>query len=125
VIVGIGVDLVEIERIDDLLAKFGDAAGARVFTERERRDSGTGPAAAASLAARFAAKEAAMKALGTGWSEGVGFTDVEIERDERRAPRLLLHRAAAVRARALGVTRMHLTMTHTRTTACAVVVLES
>ena len=123
-IVGIGIDAVEIARIDELLRKYPAAARRRVFTAAERRDAGRGRGAAASLAARFAAKEAAMKALGTGWAEGVGFADIEVHREPSGAPRLELHGAAARRARKLAATALHVTMSHTRTTAVAVVVIE-
>ena len=123
-IVGIGIDGIEIERVDELVTKFGERARDRVFTPREIELAGSGPGAASTLAARFAAKEAAMKALGTGWSQGIGFTDVEIDRDSSGAPVLRLHRAAAARAGALGATRLHVTLSHARTMAYAVVVLE-
>jgi len=125
VIVGIGIDSVEIERVDELVRKFGERARDRVFTPREIELAGSGAGAASTLAARFAAKEAAMKALGTGWAEGVAFVDVEIDRDAGGAPRLTLHRAAAARAAALGAARFHVSLTHARTFASAVVVLES
>jgi holo-[acyl-carrier protein] synthase len=124
-IVGVGIDLVEIARVDDLVRKFGERARERVFTPRELEIAGAGPGAAASLAARFAAKEAAMKALGTGWAEGIGFADVEVDRDPSGAPRLRLHRAAAQRAQTLGATRYHVALTHAQATAGAVVILES
>jgi holo-[acyl-carrier protein] synthase len=123
-IVGIGIDVVEISRIDELVARFGDRARDRVFTPGELAAAGDGPAAVASLAARFAAKEAAMKALGTGWSGGVGFREIEIERIEGGAPRLRLHGVAAEKARAMGAEKFHVSLTHTSTTAAAVVVLE-
>ena len=123
-IVGIGIDLIEIERVGELLREHGAAASRRVFTERERVDAGEGAGAAASLAARFAAKEAGMKALGTGWAQGIGFTDLELLRDPGGAPRLVLHGAARGRAESIGVTTIHVTLTHTRTAAAAVVILE-
>ena len=123
-IVGIGIDSVEIERVDELVARFGARARDRIFTPRELEQAGTGPAAAPSLAARFAAKEAAMKALGTGWSAGIGFRDIELDRSPSGAPALLLHSAAAARASTLGATRFHVSLTHTRATATAVVILE-
>ena len=124
-IVGLGIDVVEMERVDALLERFGARARDRVFTPREIELAGAGAGAAASLAARFDAKEAAMKALGTGWSGGIGFADIELDRDPSGAPKLLLHGAAAARARELGATRFLVSLTHARTVASAVVVLES
>jgi holo-[acyl-carrier protein] synthase len=125
-ILGIGIDLVDVERIRRLLGEeHAEAARARLFTPAELELAGHGAAAVESLAARFAAKEAAMKALGTGWSGGVGFRDVEVGRDASGAPTLALTGAAGERARALGVARCHVSLTHTKELAQAIVVLES
>ncbi len=124
-IVGVGIDAVEIARIDQLIARFGERAAQRVFTARELEIAGDSARRHETLAARFAAKEAAMKALGTGWAQGVAFVDFEIEREPSGAPRLTLRGAALAHATRLGVTRVHLSLTHTATTATAVVVLES
>jgi len=78
----------------------------------------------ASYAARFAAKEAAMKALGTGWADGVGWTDVEVVSAANGAPGLLLHRRAQQRFREIGATRAHVSLTHSGNLAIAQVVLE-
>jgi holo-[acyl-carrier protein] synthase len=126
VIAGIGVDACEITRLKRALA---GSAGARfkqrVFTAGEQAYcDARGRARYESYAARFAAKEAAMKALGTGWGRGLGFTDVEVERDDEAAPRLVLHGEAARVAARLGVVRCHLSLTHTRTTAIAWVLCE-
>ncbi|MBV9148139.1 MAG: 4'-phosphopantetheinyl transferase superfamily protein, partial [Acidobacteria bacterium] len=75
-------------------------------------------------AARFAAKEAAMKALGTGWAHGVVWKSVEVGREPRGRPTLLLHGKAAELAKEMGVTRVSLSLTHTETSAMAFVVLE-
>ena len=76
------------------------------------------------LAARFAAKEACFKALGTGWSKGVSFLQVEVRRGEGGAPQLALKGEAADRAKARGVTRVHVTLTHSAGVAAAAVILE-
>ncbi|GAB4259309.1 MAG: holo-[acyl-carrier-protein] synthase [Deferrisomatales bacterium] len=123
-IVGIGLDLVAIERIGELRRRRGERFVRRVFTEGER-DACLGRAEPdPSLAARFAAKEAAMKALGTGWGEGVGWHDVEVVSERGRPPRLALHGAAAARGAGLGVDTVHLSLTHDAGVAGAVVVLE-
>ena len=126
IIAGIGVDACEIARLKRALA---GSAGARfkqrVFTAGEQAYcDARGRARYESYAARFAAKEAAMKALGTGWGQGLGFTDVEVERNGETAPRLVLHGEAARTAARLGVVRCHLSLTHTRTTAIAWVLCE-
>src|SRR5205809_233108 len=76
------------------------------------------------LAARFAAKEACFKALGTGWSQGVSFLQVEVQRGDGGAPRLALSGQAAERARVRGVTHLHVSLTHSAGVAAAAVILE-
>lgn len=124
-IVGIGMDLVETPRIAALLDRHGARARARVWTDAERAYCDARADAAASYAARFAAKEACYKALG-GSEDGlvVGWHDMEVVRGLGGAPRLSLSGAAAQRADRLGVTDIHLTLTHARGVAGAVVVLE-
>ena len=126
VIAGIGVDACEIARLKRaLVGSAGARFKQRVFTAGEQAYcDARGRARYESYAARFAAKEAAMKALGTGWGQGLGFTDVEVERDGEAAPRLVLHGEAARVAARLGVMRCHLSLTHTRTTAIAWVLCE-
>jgi holo-[acyl-carrier protein] synthase len=125
-IAGIGVDLCEIDRIERALgARHGARFRARVFTEGEQayceaRRRGRFE----SYAARFAAKEAVMKVLGTGWSRGIGWRDVEVVRERGSAPALRLHGQAAVLARRLGMAHWLLTITHGRSTAIAWVLAE-
>jgi holo-[acyl-carrier protein] synthase len=115
-----GVDLIEIARIDALLARHGDRFLARVFTPGERDDC---HGRAESLAARFAAKEAVAKALGTGiWRHGVAWTDIEVRRGAGGEPHLVLHRAAAVQADRLRIAHWSLSLSHTHTQAVAFVV---
>lgn len=113
----VGVDLVEIDRVGALLERYGDRFVGRVYTDREVRDSA---GRAASLAARFAAKEAVIKALG---SSAMDLRDIEVERDDGERPRVLLHGRAAERARLLGVRRIALSLSHSRDTAVAMVVV--
>jgi holo-[acyl-carrier protein] synthase len=121
-IVGIGLDATEIDRIERTIERYGDRFLKRVFTEDEiaycARHRRPGP----SLAARFAAKEAAMKALGTGVSMGVVWRDVEVFR-RHGPPQLRFHGVAAERFRALGATGAFLTLTHAQTLALAQVIL--
>lgn len=124
-ILGVGLDLVEIPRIAALLLRHGSRARGRIWTPDEQAycDSHADPAP--SYAARFAAKEACYKALG-GSEDGVvvGWRDMEVVRGLGGAPRLLLHGAAAQRASRLGVSDVHLTLTHAHGAAGAVVILE-
>jgi len=125
-IVGLGVDVCDVARMRRVLeGRAGARFQARVFTPAERayceaRRRGR----FASYAARFAAKEAAMKALGTGWAQGVGWRDFEVVRGGGAAPRLVLHGRAAALARRRGMTRWLLALTHTDASALASVVVE-
>jgi len=125
VIVGLGIDVVEVARLADALRRHGDRFVDRVFTGVERAACDPRADRVLALAARFAAKEACLKALGTGWAEGLGFRDVEVVREGNRPPRLVLRGAAARRAEVLGVIRSHVSLTHQPGMAAAVVVLES
>jgi holo-[acyl-carrier protein] synthase len=123
-IVAIGIDLVEISRIEEVFERRGERFRARVFTEGEISYCECRASRFASYAARFAAKEAAMKALGTGWSEGVGWMDVEIVSEQSGAPALQLHRRALERMREIGAKKAHVSLTHSGNLAIAQVLLE-
>jgi holo-[acyl-carrier protein] synthase len=125
VIVGIGIDIVQLGRIRDMVGRHGDRFLARIFTEGERAYCARMTDAVPSLAARFAAKEAVLKALGTGWSRGIGWRDVEVVRGETGPPRIELHGEAAAVAAHLGANRFHLSLTHDGGAAVAVAVLEA
>ncbi len=122
-IVGIGLDLVDLDRLAAVLERHGEAFLARVFRPGEVR-SGPGAARVAHVAGLFAAKEATMKALGTGWAAGVGFRQIEIVRSALGAPGIVLHGEALRRADRLGVEHHHLSITHDGRSAAAVVVFE-
>jgi holo-[acyl-carrier protein] synthase len=121
-IIGIGIDATDLPRVADLLERHGERFLRRVFTDGEisyctkRRDP------VPHLAGRFAVKEAAMKALGTGHSRGVLWKDIEVVRGEG-PPRLKLHGGAARRAESMGVKRSLVTITHSQTLAFAQVLL--
>ncbi len=121
--IGIGLDLVEVSRIRALLERNGDRFKERVFTEYEITycDSCADPAI--HFAARFAAKEATVKALGTGFTEGINWRDIEVLKNEKGAPSLYLHRQAAQVADRLGVKQTFLSLSHTDTSAGASVTL--
>ncbi len=116
--VEVGVDVIEIERIKDVLSRFGERFLNRIYTEREANRYGHRPA---ELAARFAAKEAVMKALGTG-VRGVRWRDIEIVSNRRGKPIIVLHETAARRARLLGFNHFAVSLTHSRTESIAMVV---
>ena len=123
-IVAIGIDLVEIARIEEVFARRGDRFRARVFTDDEINYCEHRASKFASYAARFAAKEATMKALGTGWSDGVGWMDIEVVSGPNGAPALQLHRRALERLREIGATKAHVSLTHSGSLAMAEVLLE-
>jgi len=121
VIRGVGLDLVEIERVADLMARHGEAFSKRILHPEEnasrlaRRDGPT------HLAGLFAAKEAVMKALGTGMA-GAGFREIAVLHHATGQPRIRLDGGAAARAATLGIEAWHVSITHSRTTAAAVAI---
>ncbi len=123
-ILGIGIDHVELARFEQLLGRHRERLERRVFRPEEVRLARQSRTGVQSLAARFAAKEAAMKALGTGWTGGVRFVDFQIGRTELGAPELTMSGTAARIAREMGVQRALVSLSHTTVTAVAVVVLE-
>ena len=123
-IVGSGIDLIEIARIQYSIDRFGMRFLKRVYTEAERTYCLRKRNSAESFAARFAAKEAAAKALGTGISRGVGWLEIEVTRASGERPELRLRGRAAETAARLGARRAALSLTHTSALAMASVVLE-
>ena len=123
-IVGTGVDIVAVARIQAWIDAKKDGALTRAFTEQELAYCRQKGRPAESLAARFAAKEAVMKVLGTGWAEGIGFQQVEVVRDGRGKPGVELTGEAAERAGQLGIQTLHLSLSHTADHAVAFVVAE-
>jgi len=123
-IVGTGVDIAEVKRIQAAVSRFGERFLKRVFTPAELRYCMAKPNAAERLAARFAAKEAGMKAIGTGLRLGVTWQDVEVLRMPGQRPILQFHGKAAEFASRLGCKRTHLSLSHTKEQAIAHVMLE-
>lgn len=124
-VVGIGTDLIEIDRIAESIRRFGPRFLKRIFTPREIEFCERKKLhAAESFAARFAAKEAGAKALGTGISRGVSWLEIEVTRQPGERPNLVLSGRAAERAHRMGVRTIALSITHSREVAMAVVVLE-
>jgi holo-[acyl-carrier protein] synthase len=125
VILGTGIDMIEIERVASSIERYGSRFLRRIYTpgeiaycQRKRHN------AAESFAARFAAKEATAKALGTGIGFGVTWSEIEVGREPAGRPILLLHGRAAEIAGAMGVDNSSLSITHTRTASMAMVILE-
>ncbi len=113
-----GIDIIEVARIDAAILRHGDRFFNRFYTHRELIDAeGRTPA----LAARFAAKEAAAKALGCGIGD-VGWKEIEVVRDARRRPELVLHGAARARADLLGLIHWTVSLSHTHEHAMALVI---
>jgi len=123
-IIGIGVDIVDIRRVRGILERQGERFVRRVFTDAERDYCRAHRDPSAYFAARFAAKEALFKALGTGWAQGVTWRDAEVEREESGAPRLKLNGRAQKLARELGARAVHISLSHSEEAAIAVVILE-
>jgi holo-[acyl-carrier protein] synthase len=124
VIVGVGIDLVEVERIAGALDRHGERFRRRVFTEAELAYCRGRKLETMHLAGRWAAKEAAAKALGTGVYGSLRFHDVEITNDERGKPVMTLSGDAARIAEEIGASRLHVSISHTRFHSTAVVVAE-
>lgn len=124
-IVGTGIDIAEVPRIRQSIERFGDRFLQRVYTMGEIKYCDSKANRAERYAARFAAKEAAMKALGTGWSHGVRWRDCEVVRLPGGRPSISFHGKAAEFAIRLGVKNAALSLSHTAEQAIAQVILES
>ncbi len=124
-ILGLGIDLEETTRIRESIEKFGERFLEKMFTPGEIAFCKGKANEAERFTARFAAKEAAFKALQGDWRLGIRWQDFEVVTLPQRAPQLLLHGKSADLAREKGVTKTHLSFTHTREMVSAVVILES
>jgi len=123
-IIGVGIDNVQNERMKEILIKWSDRVEDRVFNESELEYSKSKGETHLHLAARFAAKEALFKALGKGLSEGMTWTDVKVFNDESGKPFIeLKHRAKEI-ADEMGVKTIHVSLSHTDVCSMAVVILE-
>ena len=123
-IVSVGLDLARIDRFEKVHARHGDRLLERLFTDGERAYCDRRASRMASYTGRFAVKEAVMKALGTGWSSGVSWRDIEVVRASGAAPELRLHGSTARIAREKGIVRIHITITHDAGVAAAVAIAE-
>ncbi len=124
-IVGIGIDAIESARISKLISTKGEIFSLRVFTEAEIAYCENKKNRVQHYAARFAAKEALMKALGTGKQRGISWREIEVYNDELGKPGIRLSGRALQMAQAKGIARIHLSLTHLKEIAIAVVILEA
>jgi len=124
-IVGTGIDIAEVPRVRHAIERFGERFLQRIFTEGERKYCDSKANRVERYAARFAAKEAAMKALGTGWNHGVRWRDCEVTRAPGRRPTIAFHGKAGEFAAKLGVANAALSISHTAEQAIAQVILEN
>ena len=124
-ILGLGTDIVSVGRLRELRTAHGDRFLSRVFTRREVETAESRAQLDERLATRFAAKEAVMKALGTGWRKGVHFTQIEVRTDKTGKPELVLTGEALRRAEAMGASKIHVSLSHELDNALAVVILEN
>ena len=123
-IVGTGIDIAEVDRVRNAIERHGQRFTQRIYTPREIAYVEHKANVFERYAARFAAKEAGMKALGTGWRRGVRWRDFEVVNLASGKPTLILHGVAASIAESLGVTGVSLSITHTAQQGMAIVILE-
>jgi holo-[acyl-carrier protein] synthase len=123
-ILGTGVDIAEVPRIRESIERYGERFLRRIYTDGEIQYCESKASRFESYAARFAAKEASMKALGTGWNHGVRWRDIEVVRPKGQRPTIQFHGQAAAIAEKLGTKNIALSLTHTSDEALAHVILE-
>jgi holo-[acyl-carrier protein] synthase len=123
-IFGVGTDIIEVRRVGDKLART-KGLKEKIFTPREIEYCETGKMSAQHFAARFSAKEAFLKAMGTGWSGGHRFDEIEVVNDPLGKPELFVHGQVREFCGARGVTRMSVSLSHVKEMAAAVVILEA
>ena len=123
-IVGVGIDAVSIGRIARLIEKYGQRFLKKVFTEDEIAEGLGRKDAPGYFAARFAAREAFFKAIGTGWGRGISLREVSVIREETGRPRLSLSERALEAMESRGATTSHVSLSHEAGTAQAIVILE-
>jgi holo-[acyl-carrier protein] synthase len=123
-IVGIGTDIIECERIGRMLTQHGERFTSHVFTEEEFQYCSGKKIAEQHFAGRWAAKEAVLKALGTGWAAGIIWTDVEVVIQPGGKPTIRLHRGAAQKAAELGIAEILISISHCKSYATATAVAQ-
>jgi len=123
-ILGMGIDIVEIDRLEGVIVRRGERFVGRVFTEAERSYCEGRPRPAIHYAGRFAVKEAVLKAIRTGWVEGINWRDIEVELGRMGEPSVCLAGGALARAREMGVQAIHVSISHTEHYAVASAIAE-
>jgi len=123
-VLGTGIDIVEVDRLEETIVRRGERLLDRVFTPAEREYCEKRPRPIVHYAGRFAAKEAVLKAIRTGWVQGIGWKDIEVELGAGGEPSVRLTGGALVRANAMGVTAMHISISHTEHYAVASAIAE-
>lgn len=123
-ILGTGIDLAEVDRIQASIERYGDRFLHRIYTEKERAYVARKANKYERYAARFAAKEAGMKAIGTGWRHGITWQDFEVTNLPSGRPTITFHGVAKQIAERMGVKRAHLSLTHTKQYGQAFLILE-
>lgn len=123
-IIGIGTDITECLRIANMIERHGELFICRVYTDNEIAYCSSRKAATQHYAGRWAAKEAVLKALGTGWRKGISWRDVEVANLSTGAPTIMLHAGARDVADSLGIQRMHISISHARSHAVAYAIAE-
>jgi holo-[acyl-carrier protein] synthase len=123
-IVGTGIDIVECLRIAQMIERHGELFIARVYTDAEIEYCTARKAATQHYSGRWAAKEAVLKALGTGWRRGISWRDIEIRNDQKGAPTVNLRAGARDVMEKAGIRRLHVSISHCRNFAVAHVVAE-
>lgn len=124
-VVSTGIDLVDVQRLEAAMARHPERFVRRVFTDAERAYCERRARPSIHFAGRFAVKEAVLKALQTGWAKGIGWTQVEVVSGQAGEPSVVLTGGAADRAQALGIARIHISISHTDSHAVASAVAES
>lgn len=123
-IFGVGIDIVDIERIEKGLKKLGNRFYHRIFTDNEIEKKKNSVNYHLELAGKFAAKESFAKALKTGMARGVKWKEIEIRNENSGAPYIILYGKTKELAQSLGIKKIHVSISHIQTHACAVVILE-
>jgi holo-[acyl-carrier protein] synthase len=123
-ILGVGTDIVECLRIAQMIERHGELFISRVYTDHEIEYCAARKSATQHYAGRWAAKEAVLKALGTGWARGLSWRDIEIRNDRHGAPTVVLRAGAREVAEQAGITKVHVTISHCRCHAVAYAIAE-
>jgi len=123
-IIGIGIDIVDLNRIQDMIDRHGDRFLSKTFTKGEIAYCRSWKVPSSHFAARFAAKEAVFKAFGTGWREGLGWKEIEVDADHLGRPRINLSGRAAAKAREMGIAEMLVSISHCDCHAIAQVIAQ-